>query len=603
MMNAHSKMLHDALRQALESVGALSGVQRLALGLTELQCERPLLEAELVRQSGQWLFSVYESVQGDGNTAGSKILEENTKTGAMLHFELDLSPRWHATLRVDCSSTLNSNSPRYLKLQQHVRKLRRHLLPTLLDLELKGLETRFEAQSTANLYLRQNNSILNREIYCSSAIQTIFIKAHDETDFIKRVFENTLPLINAKFGAIHLPQTETDLALIRRDASFHVVLDEWLQSYLRQRISNVNPGSDLQSVVCRPVHDPQLIVYLQSRKELQNNVFFAEYTLHCRQELCGLGVLAFSDKRSLMAGKRSFMSVLGLTGPYLENHSLRRDFEKQVKLQSREIYEMERRYGIISEGRKDHFQSDQEGSLSFTDRIHQEVERSRSMALLGELAFGVAHQIRNPLNNLVAGLHLIKHEDTTEAEKQVLFDALTERVDTLNRMISEFIRYTRIPELNMTLESINQILENILSKFNAWLEMTDILTSVDLDLNLPQVKFDLYLMDQVFHNIIKNAIEAMTSGGRLKVSTRKLQIKHGPKPQLEFVKVSIQDSGEGIDPKHIEKVLQPFYSRKDDGMGLGMAVVDHVLRAHGGSVRIKSQLGQGTKVSLYLPIR
>ncbi len=602
-MNAHNKMLHDTLRQALESVGALSGVRRLALGLAELQYERPLLDAELVRQNGQWLFSVYESVQGDGNKAGAKILEENTKTGAMFQFDLDLSPRWHATLRVDYSSPLNSNSPRYLKLQQHVRKMCRYLLPTLLDFELKGMETRFEAQSNANLYLRRQNSILSREVYCSSAIHTIFIKAHDETDFIKRVFENTLPLINAKFGAIHLPQTETDLALIRRDASFQMVLDEWLQSYLRQRISEVNPRSDLQSVVCRPVYDPELIVYLQSHKELYNSVFFAEYTLHCREELCGLGVLAFSDKRSLMAGKRSFMAVLGLTGPYLENHSLRRDFEKQVKLQSREIYEMERRYGIISEGRKDHFQSDQEGSSSFTDRIYQEVERSRSMALLGELAFGVAHQIRNPLNNLVAGLHLIKHEDTTEEEKQVLFDALTERVDTLNRMISEFIRYTRIPELNITQESINQILENILLKFNAWLEMKDILRRVDLDLNLPEIQLDLYLMDQVFHNIIKNAIEAMTSGGRLKVSTRKLQVKHGPKPQLEFVKVSIQDSGAGIDPKHIEKVLQPFYSQKDDGLGLGMAVVDHVLRAHGGSVRIKSQLGQGTTVSLYLPIR
>jgi signal transduction histidine kinase len=562
-----------------------------------------LLEGELVRKRGRWRFSVYESIPGKGNTAPPRILDVVSEKVATFHFNLDFSPRWHATLLIEYAGSLNLDSPRYLKLQRRVGKLRQDLLPTLLELELRGLETRFQAQSMANHNLRRHNGKLSREIYCGGAIHSIFVKARDETDFIKRVFENTLPLINAKFGVIHLPQTETHLALMMGDSSSQMILDQWLQNYLRQWTFRVNPRSDMKPVLCRPIYDPQLIAYLRSRKELKNIQFFAEYTIHCRQELSGLGVLAFTDKGSLISGIRSFMSVMALTGPYLENHNLRRDFEKQVKLQSQEIFEIERRYSLIGEGRKDPFQKDQEGSSPFADRIFQEVERSRSMALLGELAFGVAHQIRNPLNNMVAALHLINHEDTPEDEKKVLFEALTERVDTLNRMISEFIRYTRIPELNITPESINQVLENTLAKFNAWMEMSNVLAIVDFDLNLPTSQLDLYLMDQAFHNIIKNAIEAMTSGGRLKVSTRKLQVNHGPKPQSEYIKISVQDSGAGIDPKDIEKVLQPFYSRKGDGLGLGMAIVDHVLRTHGGSVRIKSQPGEGTKVSLYLPIR
>lgn len=596
-------MLQGALREALEPVIAISGICRLLFGLTESQSERLLLELELVRKNKQWLFSVYESIPGKGNIAAQKNPDVKSEKNATFHFNLDFSPRWHATLLVEYAGPLSLDSPQYLKLQRRVRKLRQHLQPTLLELELKGLETRFESQSMANHNLRQHNSKLSREIYCGGAIHSIFIKARDETDFIKRVFENTLPLINAKFGVIHLPQTETDLILMMGDENCEVILDQWLHNYFRQRISRENPRSDMKPVVCRPVCDPQLIAYLRSRKELKNILFFTEYTIYCRQQLCGLGVLAFSDKRSLISGMRSFMSVLGLTGPYLENHNLRRDFEKQVKLQSQEIYEIERRYGLISEGRKDPLKTDKECSSPFVNRIFQEVERSRSMALLGELAFGVAHQIRNPLNNMVAALHLINHKDTPEDEKKVLFEAMTERVDTLNRMISEFIRYTRIPELNITLESINQVLENTLAKFNTWMEMSNVLAIVDFDLNLPESQLDLYLMDQVFHNIIKNAIESMTSGGRLKVSTRKLQVNHGPKPQSEYIKISVQDSGVGIDPKDIEKVLQPFFSRKSDGLGLGMAVVDHVLRAHGGSVRIKSHPREGTKVSLYLPIR
>jgi signal transduction histidine kinase len=603
MLNSHGKRLHDALRRTLDPVTTISGARRLMFSLKELDTQHPLLDAEMICKGGRWHFSAYENIIGNGRMVAPKMLDVDAGRGSHFSFKMNLPPRWWATLKIEFKGALDSKSPTYQKLRRSVRKLGPDLNQTLLDLELQSLESRFESQSAVNQHLRHLTGNLSREIYCIGTIHTTFLKAHDETDFLKQVFENILPLVNVKFGAIHLPQTETDLALVWRSATCREINDEWLQAYLKKRISTVDTCSDTQPVVCRPVYDPVLMTYLRSRKELRDVVFFAEYSLRCRQELCGIGILGFTDQRALIAGVRSFESVLGLTGPYLENHNLRRDFEKQVKLQSREIYEIERRYGVTCENRKEHLQSDQEGASSFAERIFHEVERSRSMALLGELAFGVAHQIRNPLNNLVAALHLIKDEDTTEDEKKTLFDRLTERVETVNRMISEFIRYTRIPELNMTPESINQVLENTLLKFNDWMEMSDIVAKIDFDPDLPKTQLDLYLMDQVFHNIIKNAIEAMMSGGRLKVITRKLQVKHGPKPQLEFIKVSLEDTGAGIDPKDIEKILQPFYSRKGDGLGLGMAIVDHVVRAHGGGVRVKSQPGQGTRVSLYLPIR
>jgi C4-dicarboxylate-specific signal transduction histidine kinase len=149
-----------------------------------------------------------------------------------------------------------------------------------------------------------------------------------------------------------------------------------------------------------------------------------------------------------------------------------------------------------------------ENQSFFTKLILTEIEHSRNMALLGELASGVAHQIRNPLNNLLGALHLIKDDETPEEERRNLFDQLTERVEIINRMISEFIYYTRITELNRTSENINTVLENSLHSFKSLIEQYNVELITSYERKLPAISLDLYLMNQVFHNIIKNAMEA-----------------------------------------------------------------------------------------------
>ena len=275
----------------------------------------------------------------------------------------------------------------------------------------------------------------------------------------------------------------------------------------------------------------------------------------------------------------------------------------QLKQQCSDILELEKRDGAPLEYFVRPHSFSGENQSVFAKQILEETEHSRKMALLGELASGVAHQIRNPLNNLLGAIHLIKDNDTSEEERRELIDRLAERVQTVNRMISEFIHYTRIPRLNRTPEDINTALKNTLYSFRNWIDLANVELITSFDPQLPVINLDLYLMDQVFHNIIKNALEAMNNNGQICISTQMLKIKHGPKPRLEYVEISFQDSGTGIPKEDIEKVMNPFYSRKDDGMGLGLSIVAHVVRAHGGGIRIKSHPGRFTIVILYLPIR
>jgi signal transduction histidine kinase len=241
--------------------------------------------------------------------------------------------------------------------------------------------------------------------------------------------------------------------------------------------------------------------------------------------------------------------------------------------------------------------------MSPTERLLDEIERSRDAALLAELASGVAHQIRNPLSNLLYALHLLKQEGINEGEKRELIDSATERVENINRTITQFIQYTRIPKLHLSLESINDVVANTVRSFNGWMDLKAINLEMSLDQLLPSTRIDIFLINQAFHDIIKNALEATQDCGDLRVSTRKLNLRHGPEPRLEFAEIIFEDNGPGIEPEDLEKVLKPFYSKKESGLGLGLALVDHVIRAHGGAVTLTNRQEGGTRVKIYLPIR
>ncbi len=275
----------------------------------------------------------------------------------------------------------------------------------------------------------------------------------------------------------------------------------------------------------------------------------------------------------------------------------------QVKQKYHNVPEIDQREGsILKQAPRSVFSSYENQSL-FTKLVLNEIEQSRKTAFVGELAAGVAHQIRNPLNNLLGAMHLIKDDETPEEERRKLFGQLTERIETINRMISEFIYYTQITELNRTSEDINTVLKNSLCSFKRLTDQSNVKLITSFALQLPAISLDLYLMNQVFHNIIKNALEAMNNVGQLRVSVQRLKTKHGPKPSLEFVEITFQDTGPGIPKEDLQKVLNPFYSKKSDGIGLGLSIVKHVVRVHGGATQIKSQLGLFTKVKIYLPIR
>lgn len=234
-----------------------------------------------------------------------------------------------------------------------------------------------------------------------------------------------------------------------------------------------------------------------------------------------------------------------------------------------------------------------EERLSMEERI--ESERISSIV---RLAAGVAHELGNPLNSLTVHLQLIERKlkklaDQEEAEKLAeSLQVCQGEVQRLDGIITHFLEAVRPqkPELNEL--DLVELVEEVLRVQEAELSDREIDVNVEVSDKLPAILGDRGQVKQVFFNLIKNAMEAMQPGGRLRILARR---------DDEFVYLQFVDTGSGISEEDLSKVFQAYYTTKKEGHGLGMMIVQRILREHGGHINIESRKDAGTAITLQFP--
>jgi len=235
--------------------------------------------------------------------------------------------------------------------------------------------------------------------------------------------------------------------------------------------------------------------------------------------------------------------------------------------------------------------------ITETKRLESELEKAKDLALLGEFSSAVAHQIRNPLGNILMGSKLLQKELAIDVQSQQnkaiksqpdsrsttnnsglrgIFGDFTEGIHNLNQVVTELLEYTKTLKLSRSSQKIEIILRDTLSRFEDLLQQNGIEVEEQFDPALPTLSVDAILLGQVFQNIIHNAIQAMPNGGHLFLfSGFYLQ-----KPGYAFI--SINDSGPGIPQAEAEKIFRPFFTTKDQGTGLGLSLAHRIVEAHKG---------------------
>lgn len=217
----------------------------------------------------------------------------------------------------------------------------------------------------------------------------------------------------------------------------------------------------------------------------------------------------------------------------------------------------------------------------------EKLEREKAL-LLSEMAPVFAHEIRNPLGSIKGAAQYLQSEASTE-EHSKLLNVIIEEVNRLNTVVSQFLDYARPFSSKIQAQDINAIILKAVSIIAANRLADNIAISRELQDGLPAVKVDEQQLLQVIINISLNAIEAMPGGGILTFRTSTIETGAGA-----AVGITIRDTGSGIGPDDIKNIFKPFYTTKERGVGLGLAICQKIIKEHGGSIRVKSLPGQGS---------
>ncbi|MBW7899387.1 Sensor protein ZraS [Candidatus Brocadiaceae bacterium B188] len=220
--------------------------------------------------------------------------------------------------------------------------------------------------------------------------------------------------------------------------------------------------------------------------------------------------------------------------------------------------------------------------------------RSERLAVIGNMAAYIAHEIRNPLVTIGGFARILLQEYADHKRVKCNAEIIVEEVNRLENILANIMDFSKPVETVMTLTQINELLESTCSLMRPYFKSVHIQLVEKFNPEIPKIIVDQMQMKQVFINLIKNAAESMPQGGTLTIETN---------AENESIKIDIIDTGEGMSPKVMQNLFVPFFTTKIDGTGVGLAVSQKIIDDHNGFIKIKSELKEGTTVSIFLPIK
>jgi len=228
------------------------------------------------------------------------------------------------------------------------------------------------------------------------------------------------------------------------------------------------------------------------------------------------------------------------------------------------------------------------------NKLEYQIFQSEKMAAVGKLAAGMAHEINNPLFVISGRLQMLLGNKKLPKGLRDDLKIIDNQADRIRNLIDRFLTFARKTSPNEERLDVNKIITNVLPFLSYHkLPSHKIRITKDFAKKLPLIKGDSHQLQEVFINLFINACQAMPEGGRLIIKT----VNSGG----EFVRISISDTGHGIDPKNLNNLFMPFFSTKSEGTGLGLSICYNIIKNHHGFIEVESQVGKGTTFIIKFP--
>ena len=237
-------------------------------------------------------------------------------------------------------------------------------------------------------------------------------------------------------------------------------------------------------------------------------------------------------------------------------------------------------------------------------RLEEEAQRNRRLRATGEMAAGIAHEIRNPLGSIELFSSLLKKDLSEDQDKREIVEHISASVKNMDRIISSLLLFAKSPQPSRQLCDLNELLKELFKDSSAILIPQGINPVFSLGKDAI-ANGDSHLLKQVFINLIRNAIQAMPEGGDLKITTQKSSQLEQPSDQSDycrqFIKITVADQGGGVSEENLANVFNPFFTTKDHGTGLGLSISHNIIKAHQGTIDVESEEGKGARFILKIP--
>ena len=235
--------------------------------------------------------------------------------------------------------------------------------------------------------------------------------------------------------------------------------------------------------------------------------------------------------------------------------------------------------------------------LTNIKQMEKKLETSKNMALIGEMAAGWAHEVRNPLAAITGSIELLKQGLNLDGTDKRLMQIILRGKDQLDSFARDFLLMARPVPVSRELVDLNEVVEEVLENIKLNKDWISTIKIVKVSPSKAKAFANKEQVRQIINNLVLNAVQSMEEDGVLSIETKRVKLED----KKEYTEIKVSDTGCGINENDLKNIFEPFFTKKEKGTGLGLTIVSHLVDGYNGKIKIESTINQGTICTIWLP--